>query len=232
MLRAAARLAVVLLIAGPAVFGTATPCSACSCMPRTPKELLRRADAAFVGTVVAEQQIEPTTTVQTFAVEGVFKGALDASVDVTEPIGSGGGNTCGIAYPRDTRVAVVLYRRGDGQGDGLGDGQGDGWTTDSCSLVSLADLEAVAPSPHQPRPGPSPSPPAVVPPPPPESSPGLGWQAVVLGLLVGVAGIALALSLGGRSGRPRGTAPVGSIDTEGGDGPPAPDPADPPGPTR
>jgi hypothetical protein len=211
---------VVVLLAAPAVFGTATPCSACSCVPRTPKELLRRADAAFVGTVVAEQQIEPTTTVQTFAVEGVFKGALDASVNVTEPIGSGGGSTCGIAYPRDTRVAVVLFR------------QGDGWTTDSCSLVSLADLEAVAPSPHQPRPGPSPSPSAVVPSPPPATSPGLGWQAVVLGLLVGVAGIALALSLAGRSGRPRGTALVGSIDTEGADEPPAPDPADPPGPTR
>jgi hypothetical protein len=220
VLRAAARLAVVVLLAAPAVFGTATPCSACSCVPRTPKELLRRADAAFVGTVVAEQQIEPTTTVQTFAVEGVFKGALDASVNVTEPIGSGGGSTCGIAYPRDTRVAVVLFR------------QGDGWTTDSCSLVSLADLEAVAPSPHQPRPGPSPSPPAVVPPPPPASSPGLGWQAVVLGLLVGVAGIALALSLGGRGGRPRGTAPVGSIDAAGADEPPVPDPADPPEPTR
>ena len=120
MLRAAARLAVVVLLAAPAVFGTATPCSACSCVPRTPKELLRRADAAFVGTVVAEQQIEPTTTVQTFAVEGVFKGALDASVNVTEPIGSGGGSTCGVAYPRDTRVAVVLLR------------PGDGWTTDSC----------------------------------------------------------------------------------------------------
>ena len=224
MLRAAARLAVVVLLAAPAVFGTATPCSACSCVPRTPTELLRRADAAFVGTVVAEQQIEPTTTVQTFAVEGVFKGALAASVNVTEPIGSGGGSTCGVAYPRDTRVAVVLYRQGDGQGGG--------WTTDSCSLVSLADLEAVAPSPHQPRPGPSPSPSAVVPPPPPASSPGLGWQAVVLGLLVGVAGIALALSLGGRSGRPRGTAPVGSIDTAGADEPPVPDPADPPEPTR
>ena len=220
MLRAAARLAVVALLAVPAVFGTATPCSACSCVPRTPKELLRRADAAFVGTVVAEQQIEPTTTVQTFAVEGVFKGALDASVNVTEPIGSGGGSTCGVAYPRDTRVAIVLYR------------QGGGWTTDSCSLVSLADLEAVAASPHQPRPGPSPSPSAGAPPPLPGSSPGLGWQAAMLGLLVGVAGIALALSLGGRSGRPRGTAPVGSIDTEGADEPPAPDPADPPGPTR
>jgi hypothetical protein len=219
---------VVVLLAAPAVFGTATPCSACSCVPRTPKELLRRADAAFVGTVVAEQQIEPTTTVQTFEVEGVFKGALDASVNVTEPIGSGGGSTCGIAYPRDTRVAVVLYRQGDGQVDG----QGDGWTTDSCSLVSLADLEAVAPSPHRPRPEPSPSPSAVVPPPPPASSSGLGWQAVVLGLLVGVAGIALALSFAGRSGRSREAAPVGSIDAEGADDPPASDPADPPGPTR
>jgi hypothetical protein len=219
VLRAALRLAVVVLLAAPAVFVGATPCSACSCALRTPKELLRRADAAFVGTVVAEQEIDPTTTVQTFAVEGVFKGTLGASVNVTEPIGPGGGSTCGIAYPRGTRVAVILYR------------QGDGWTTDSCSLVSLADLEAVASSPHQPRPGPSPSP-SVVPPPPPASSPGLGWQAVVLGLLVGVAGIALALSLGGRSGLPRGTAPVGSIDTAGADEPPVPDPADPPEPTR
>jgi len=220
VLRAPARLAVVVLLAAAAVFVGATPCSACSCVLRTPKELLRRADAAFVGTVIAEQQIEPTTTVQTFAVEGVFKGTLGGSVDVTEPIGSGGGSTCAIAYPRGSRVAVVLYR------------QGDGWTTDSCSLVSVAALASVAPSPHPPRPGPSPSPSAGATPPPAESSPGLGWQAAVLGLLVGVAAIALALSLGGRSGRPRGTTSVGSVDIEGPDEPAAPDPADPPGPTR
>jgi hypothetical protein len=220
VLRAAGRLAVVLLLAAPAVFVGAMPCSACSCVPRTPKELLRRADAAFVGTVVAEQQIEPTTTVQTFAVEGVFKGTLGASVNVTEPIGSGGGSTCGIAYPRGTRVAVVLYR------------EGDGWTTDSCSLVSVPALASVAPSPHPPRPGPSPSPSAGVTPPPPKSSPGLGWQAAVLGLLVGVAGIALALSLGGRGGRARGSTSMASVDTEGPDEPRAPDPADPPEPTR
>ena len=220
MLRAAARLAVVVLLAAPAVFVGATPCSACSCALRTPKELLRRADAAFVGTVVAEQQIDPTTTVQTFAVEGVFKGTLGASVNVTEPIGPGGGSTCGIAYPRGTRVAVILYR------------QGDGWTTDSCSLVSVPALASVAPSPHPPRSGPSPSPSAGVTPPPPESSPGLGWQAAVLGVLVGVAGIALALSLGGRSGRPPGSTSMASVETEGPDEPPPPDPADPPEPTR
>jgi hypothetical protein len=220
VLRAAARLAVVALLAAPAVFVTTTPCSACSCVLRTPKQLLHRADAAFVGTVVDERQIDPTTTVQTFAVEGVFKGALPAAVDVTEPIGSGGGSTCGIAYPRATRVAVVLYH------------QGDGWTTDSCSLVSLADLEAVAPSPLPPRPGSSPSSMPSVTPPPPEPSRGLGWQAVVLGLLVGVAGIALALSLGGRSGRSHGTDAAGSVDEEDEAEPPAPEPADRPPPTR
>ena len=220
MLRAAARLSVVVLLAAPAVFLTATPCSACTCVPRTPKQLLHHADAAFVGAVVAEQQVDPTTTVQTFAVRGVFKGALGPSVNVIEPIGSGGGNTCGIAYPRGTRVAVVLHR------------QGDGWTTDSCSLVSVTDLEAVAPSPLPPRPGPSPSALPTVPPLPPEASHGLGWQAVVLGLLVGVAGIALALSLGGRSERTHRSAAPGRVEAEGPDEPPAEPPADRPGPTR
>ena len=224
MLRAAARLSVVVLLAAPAVFVTATPCSACSCVLRTPKQLLRHADAAFVGTVVAEQPIDPTTTVQTFAVQGVFKGALGASVNVIEPIGSGGGSTCGIAYPRDTLVAVVLYH------------QGEGWTTDSCSLVSLADLEAVAPSPNPPRPGPSPSSAPTVTPLPPEGSRGLGWQAVVLGLLVGVAGIALAFSLGGRGEKRQGPGAPGSAEGVGPDeptaDPPAADPADRPRPTR
>ena len=224
MVRAAARLSVVVLLAAPAVFVTATRCSACTCMPRTPKQLLHHADAAFVGTVVAEQPIDTTTTVQTFAVHGVFKGALGATVNVIEPIGSGGGSTCGIAYALGARVAVVLSR------------QGDGWTTDSCSLVSLADLEAVAPSPVPPRPEPSPSAFPTVPPFAPVASPGLGWPAVVLGLLVGVAGIALALSLGGRSGRTHGRPAPGPVEAEGPDEPPgeppATDPADPPGPTR
>ena len=224
MLRAAARLSVVVLLAAPAVFVTATPCSACSCVPRTPKQLLHHADAAFVGTVVAEQPIDATTTVQTFAVQGVFKGALGATINVIEPIGSGGGSTCGIAYALGARVAVVLSR------------QGDGWTTDSCSLVSLADLEAVAPSPVPPRPGPSSSASPSVPPFPPEVSHGLGWPAVVLGLLVGVAGIALALSLGGRRGRTQGRLAPGWAGAEPTDEPPheppATDPADRPGPTR
>ena len=224
MLRAAARLSVVVLLAAPAVFVTATPCSACSCVPRAPKQLLHHADAAFVGTVVGVQPIDATTTVQTFAVQGVFKGALAATVNVIEPIGPGGGSTCGIAYPLGARVAVVLSR------------QGDGWTTDSCSLISVADLEAVAPSPVPPRPEPSPSASPTVPPFPPEPSHGLGWPAVVLGLLVGVAAIALALSLGGRSGRTHGRPALGSVETEGPAEPPAeppaPDPADRPGPTR
>jgi hypothetical protein len=224
VLRAAARLSVVALLAAPAVFVTATPCSACSCVPRTAKQLLHRADAAFVGMVVAEQPIDATTTVQTFAVQGVFKGALGATVNVIEPIGSGGGSTCGITYAPGARVAVVLSR------------QGDGWTTDSCSFVSPADLEAVAPSPLPPRPEPSPSASPAVPPFPPEVSHGLGWPAVVLGLLVGVAGIALALSLGVRSGRTHARPARGSAEAAGPneppDEPPATDPADRPGPTR
>src|SRR5947209_3373127 len=81
------------------------------------------------------------------------------------------------------------------------------------------------------RPSPSPT----VLPFPPGVSHGLGWPAVVLGLLVGVAGIALALSLGGRSGRTHGRPALGSVETEGSDEQPAEPPADPadrPGPNR
>jgi hypothetical protein len=206
-------LSLVVLLAAPAVVLNASPCSACSCVPQTPKRLLRDADAAFVGTVIDEQAIDPVTTVQTFDVEGVFKGTLGPTVQVIAPIGPGGGNTCGVLYARDTRVAVILHR------------QGDGWTSDLCSFVELSDLEKVASSPVAPRAEPSGSgSPTPVAPASSGSGHGLGWGTAVLGLLLAVAVIALALSLGGRRERGRGTSPL-----EAAEQPEHGPPADPPG---
>ena len=196
MLRAVARLSLVVLLAGPAIVLTASSCGACSCAPRTPKQLFRRADAAFVGSVTSQEAINQVTTMQTFSVRGVYKGDLGPTVRVIQPIGSGGGDTCGILYGGGT-VAVILHRQGESQGEG--------WTTDVCSRITIAQLASVAPTPTHPRPTASASstplaPPAL------EGSSSPGWGTVVLGLFVGVAAIALALSVGGR--RDRGRAPA------------------------
>jgi len=212
VLRQVARASVVLVMLGPALVLSASPCAACSCVPRTPEQLLRRAEAAFVGEVVDQQVIDETTTVQTFRVRSVFKGTLGPTVQVIAPLGSGGGSSCGILYGAG-EVAVILHRLGDG------------WTTDLCSRITTAQLAGVAPSPVPPVPEPSgSSTPVVTVAPAGDASGGLGWQAVVLGLLVGIAAIALALSLGGR--RDRATVSPPGDPTE----PPGEGPADPPGP--
>jgi hypothetical protein len=178
--RALARCVLLLVLAAPAVVTTASPCAACSCAPRSPTQLFRQADAAFIGSVVDQQAIDQTTTVQTFAVRSIFKGPLGSTVNVIEPIGSGGGDTCGLLYGPG-EVAVILYR------------QWDGWTTDVCSGITVAQLTGVGPPPVHP------SPPAVATPtvnvaPASGGSGGVGWPAAVIGLLAGIAAIALMLS--------------------------------------
>jgi hypothetical protein len=210
VLRQVARASVVLVMLGPALVLSASPCVACSCMPRTPEQLLRHADAAFVGEVVDQQVIDEVTTVQTFRVRGVFKGTLGPTVQMIAPLGSGGGSSCGILYGAG-EVAVILHRLGDG------------WTTDACSRITTAQLARVAPSPEPPEPSGS-STPIVTVAPARDAPGGLGWQAVVLGLLVGVAAIALALSLGGRRDRASVSSPGDPVE------PPGEGPADPPGP--
>ena len=86
MLRAVARLSIVVLLAGPVVALTASPCGACNCTPRTSTQLFRRADAAFVGSAIGQDAINEVTTVQTFSVRSVSKGELGATVPVIQPI--------------------------------------------------------------------------------------------------------------------------------------------------
>jgi hypothetical protein len=164
------------------------------------------------GEVIDQQVIDEVTTVQTFRVRSVFKGTLGPTVQMIAPLGSGGGSSCGILYGAG-EVAVILHRLGDG------------WTTDVCSRITTAQLVAVAPSPVPPVPEPSgSSTPVISVAPSGDASAGLGWQAVVLGLFVGVAAIALALSLGGR--RDRASVPPLGDPAE----PPEERPADPTGP--
>ena len=211
MLRAVARLSIVVLLAGPVVALTASPCGACNCTPRTSTQLFRRADAAFVGSVIGQDAINEVTTVQTFSVRSVSKGELGATVPVIQPIGSGGGDTCGILYGGG-RVAVILYR------------QGSGWTTDVCSRITVAALASVAPPPTHPSAAASASATPVATGRPLDGSSDPGWGTIVLGLLVGIAAIALALSIGRRRGRANG--PKAAVPNRDAD-----ETSDPPGPS-
>jgi hypothetical protein len=184
--RALARCVLLVLLAVPAVVSAASPCAACSCVPRSPERVFRLADAAFVGSVVDQQVIDPTTTVQTFEVRSVYKGPLGPTVDVIAPIGSGGGSTCAVLYGPG-EVAVILYRRGDG------------WTTDACSRITPEQLNRLAPSPAHPSPSRVATPTVDVV--PAAGGPGVGWPTAILGLFAGIAAIAATLALATRRER-------------------------------
>ena len=186
MRRALARCVLLVVLAVPAVVSAASPCAACSCAPRSPERVFRDADAAFVGSVVDQQVIDPTTTLQTFAVRSVFKGPLGPTVNVIAPIGSGGGSTCAVLYGPG-EVAVILRR------------EGDGWTTDACSQITAEQLHRLAPAPSHPS---SPvATPTVSVVPAARGSAGVGWPTAILGLLAGIAAIAATLAFATRRER-------------------------------
>ncbi|MGE5227905.1 MAG: hypothetical protein ACM3OO_13610 [Planctomycetaceae bacterium] len=182
------RAALVLGLASAGIVTTAGPCAACSCAARTPRQVVRDADAAFVGTVVREVPASGTSTVQTFAVSKVYRGRVPARVDVVAAIGPGGGSSCGLLYPSGTPVAVVASAAADGT-----------LTSSACSYLSVAELERVggapaSPAPFTPTPAASPS--AL-----PSASPSSGmplWQVALLGLLGGVALIGVSFVVGRR----------------------------------
>ena len=132
MRRPLVRIVALLLVSGTCLVATASPCFACGCVPQTPKQVLRRADAAFVGEVTSQRPLDAMTTVQTFRVDAVYKGALYSSVDVVASMGAAGGSDCAILFPSGSQVAVVLQQ------------QGDHWISDACSLLTMAQLRRVA----------------------------------------------------------------------------------------
>lgn len=176
---------------------TVSPCFACGCTPQTPKQVLRRADAAFVGEVTSQRPLDAMTTAQTFRVDAVYKGALYSSVDVVASMGAAGGSDCAILFPSGSQVAVVLQQ------------QGDHWISDACSLLTMAQLRRGAPPPRPPLPGPAPQ--AGGPTAPPTSAPatsggssgsasrgGISGAGVIAGGLLAIAAIAFVLSLESR----------------------------------
>lgn len=224
--RVVLRVAVACLLAATGILAVAPRCWACGCVFRSPAKVVAAADAVFVGVVTAETPVDPVTTIQTFEVRRVFKGAVLSRIDVVAQIGPGGGSSCAVLFPPGAPVAVAVHRNDDGT-----------WSSDACSVLTITEVEKVAgrggaavpapPTPSATR-GPSATDGSAAR--DPSGAPSFpGWLVPLLGGAGGVLLIALSFLVGRRRARLEATAAVGPA--EAGD---AVDwgSADPPGPLR
>lgn len=99
----------ILLLVGALVVPSARV-AACSCAMATPAEAASRSDAVFAGRVLAERDVAGRdggfgggSTLYTFAVDGVAKGAVGERVEV---LAGGDGNMCGMPFSREDRWLV------------------------------------------------------------------------------------------------------------------------------
>jgi len=185
------RLAIALAISAPAFVAMAGPAVACSCTPLTAKKVFTQADAVVAGRVVGEQPIDPVTTHSMLAVDGVYKGTVEATIVLSANIGAGGANSCAVLYPVGSKVDPLVLRR-------LDDGT---YEVAICSFLSRAEVVMLAGHARPPppaRPTPSVSPVSVA-----DAAGGLSWLAVVGGVLVAVLAIALLFRWSGRRRRRR-----------------------------
>lgn len=96
-------LAVLALLAGGLVLGSAAPAAACSCARLSPEEYAARADVAFVGTATDERAADGEV-VYRFTVETVHAGRVSRMQDVVAPRT---GSTCDQRLPLDRELLVL-----------------------------------------------------------------------------------------------------------------------------
>jgi hypothetical protein len=195
----AVRALLILATVGGGIVVSASPCRACDCAARTPAEIVRQADRAFVGRVV-DETVSANGTTQTFQVVAVYKGALGPTVDLWAEVGTNSLSSCAVLFPQHERVAVAMNVDAQGR-----------WTTTSCSYLTEAQLREAAGPPHPPTgavssPTASPLPTASE---TPAVAPDLGrdrsrpkgvplWLVIILGVFGAVSAIGASLLAGGR----------------------------------
>jgi len=131
------RLLAALVVVTVGLLALPEPAAACSCAAGDPRQVLREADAAFVGTLVArhvERQDgrlfssgDPATLV--FRVEEAVKGDLGELVEVETAVS---GVSCGIEAAVGQRLGLFLTRTSDG------------WTSSLCQQIDPSVLLAAA----------------------------------------------------------------------------------------
>jgi len=96
-------LAVLALLAGGLVLGSAGPASACSCARLSPEGYAARADVAFVGTATSERAVDGEL-VYRFTVDTVHAGRVSRTQDVVTPRT---GSSCDQRLPLDRELLVL-----------------------------------------------------------------------------------------------------------------------------
>lgn len=81
------------------------PAAACSCVPQTPAQIYERADAAFVGDVLAVTEAERRKTVRVKVVRA-YKGAMKADETVVVTLPGGSSASCSLDWTAGARVVV------------------------------------------------------------------------------------------------------------------------------
>ncbi|HLB39590.1 MAG TPA: hypothetical protein VJM84_03985 [Actinomycetota bacterium] len=196
------RLLIALAIAAPVVISMAAPAVACSCAPLSPDKILKQADAVVAGHVVDEQPVDPMNTHSTLAVDGVYKGDVEATITLTAEIGSDWVSSCAVLYPVGSTVdPLVLERLDDGT-----------YRISACAFLSRVQVLKLAGDARPPPPA-SETPSAVASPlPATEDDAGLNWPAVGGGLALAVVAIALVLHRSGRRNQGEDPSPFDQIE--------------------
>lgn len=189
-----------LVLAAGSVVLSATPCLACSCVPRPPAKALADADAAFVGEVIGERSVSGGT-MQRFRVDEVYAGTLAPEVEVHAQIGSGVVSSCAVLFSGGHEVALILAT--DEQGRLM---------TSSCSLITVAEMRRVGGEPRPPE-----AAVASVAPPTSGTVAAEGgadgaalpwWQVALSGLAIGLVLIGVSMVAGKRRGAPDPASPI------------------------
>jgi hypothetical protein len=195
----ALRLVVAVAVALPLTVATGGRAVACSCAPRTPRQVIRAADAIVVGHVVGQIETGSVSTETTVAVDGVYRGDVPAELTLLADLGSGGGSTCAVLYPVGSRVDPLVLRQVNTEGV---------FAVDTCALLSLDEvrrsLGRAGPAP----PAPSPTEPVVG-----AASTvvarGISWAAVLGGITLAIVLMMWALR---RADRSRAVTAVAGVD--------------------
>lgn len=179
---------IALAIAAPALVSMAGPAVACSCAPQSVKKVLANADAVVAGHVVGEQPIDSMSTHSLLAVDGVYKGKVEATITLNANIGFGGGSSCAVLYPVGSKVDPLVLQR-------LDDGTYQAFT---CAFLTRAEVVRVLGTARPPpRASASPTPAAAATPPAADRR-GLSPAAVLGGLLLAMGAIVLLRRWSGR----------------------------------
>ena len=146
-MRQIGRAGAVLLVLMAAIVVPTTAAQACSCAMGQPQQLMKWADAVFIGEVVdrtgartvkSGQAYGPGSFTYTIEVDRVFKGAVG---EVQKVVAGTSGAACGVVFPKEGPILVYGHT---GKGVSTGQVAPDEYWTGLCSGSSTTSTAPAA----------------------------------------------------------------------------------------